>query len=549
MSHGAGTLERVVLSRTLWFIVLAPLLGCAWHLVVARRRATSASPAAASGPRALLWSQRVAVGCVACSVEAMLGHLLVLARDAGGRGALVQWIGGGVRMGELDLAFAFRFDRVSAVAVALVEVAALGTVAAVSRGPQGEGSWRAWAWIELSLAGALVAFLGDGFVTTALGWTLVAAAQGWLAGWGDAARGAVVATRGSLSIGVMALGAAALFWGLGGGWEGDDYVRDRSPRFAATQLSGGGAQGASLTMTDEAGAVVSADDVRATAVTAPFVRASLAPGRHMLRVHAGEGTSDTVLGPIAVSTGDAFSIEPVGPTLTYSAAIAQLSLRDPSGGPALSEVLADRAGPVGSSAVGAAFLAILMASLALSAHLPPPGAPVSLATMAWAASVTAVGPFLVVRLAPFLKDAPTPLRASVAVWGGVAGVVWLAGAVRLVAAARRKSVALPPAPSFGLQEWSLEALPHRLGELLVTFERWVVDAAAGAAAALFAVSVWVAARVDGAVLAAPGDAMATRALRARRALDPAVGGSIARLVWIVLGLFATSVLASALWSR
>src|SRR5260221_343705 len=138
----------------------------------------------------------------------------------------------------------------------------------------------------------------------------------------DVRRALLSAHRVGVASVALATEAALLFWGLGGQWQGDEYVRDRTPRFAAVhlgdwtqvepprlteQLSGGTG---SLTLTSLPGALVFLDDARLPTMRAPFVAAPVAAGAHALRIHVGDATSDAPIGPLYVAPGENLAIIP-----------------------------------------------------------------------------------------------------------------------------------------------------------------------------------------------------------------------------------------------
>src|ERR1700722_17768824 len=222
--------ERLALSPTLWLALAPPLAAFVWQLargLRAYRRGGADDP----------WARRVGVGSVVLAAGATLGHALRLAR-ATGVDAIVQTIGpafapafgpsagahdasldaGLGHAGLLDAGLGLRFDSLSGVACGLACAVAIGAAAVLAARPAAERPGRAWAWLELALAAALLSFLADGFVTTLLGWTLAAGAAAWLQGWTDPGRGAVRATRGALA--VLALLFGALLLSDAGGLEG-----------------------------------------------------------------------------------------------------------------------------------------------------------------------------------------------------------------------------------------------------------------------------------------------------------------------------------------
>jgi hypothetical protein len=86
-----------------------------------------------------------------------------------------------------------------------------------------------------------------------------------------------------------------------------------------------------------------------------------------------------------------------------------------------------------------------------------------------------------------------------------------------------------------------------LAALAMAFERWVLEAFAGAFAALVVAAAWVADVLDRDVLDAPGDAVARRVVRVAGAVRPVVGGSIARVTWTLIALLATTGVVHSAW--
>src|SRR6202000_97841 len=104
-----------------------------------------------------------------------------------------------------------------------------------------------------------------------------------------------------------------------------------------------------------------------------------------------------------------------------------------------------------------------------------------------------------------------------------------------------------PTPS--LEAAIFERVPESAGELLLSFERWVVDAATGAVAVAVGAGGWVLARFDARVVGAPVNSLATGTVRGGRSLEPLLGGSLARVAWWLLGALALGALVQALWWR
>jgi hypothetical protein len=189
-------------------------------------------------------------------------------------------------------------------------------------------------------------------------------------------------------------------------------------------------------------------------------------------------------------------------------------------------------------------VAFLVAVAALSASTLPAGAPLSLAALGCGATIGLIGPFLLLRLAtlapmppgvePVVAIAgvvtlamvgrraflapPGPLRWLAVVSGLPAGLTCIsfssdgenggffvllsAGLIAtlllLVAAARGLPVDRPVPPvRRDLEAALLGRAPEAAGHLLLSFERWVVDAIGGAIVVLAYASAWALSRIDG----------------------------------------------------
>jgi hypothetical protein len=472
----AGSPERWILSRTLWVLVAPPLVGLAWHVWAGRRAS-------------LVSVRRVGVASIAMATAATAAHVAWLARAHGRIDALAERLTDGVHMGRLEVGFGLWLDWLSAAGCGLACVVTLAAARFVASRPEAERDWRRWAWLELALAGALLSLLADGFVTMALGWTLAGGAGALLSGWVDARAAAVEGVRRIVGVVALLVGATSLFWGVGGGWEGEDYVPDSA--------------------------------------------------------------SDSVL-----------------------------------------QALQSHAMPGGGGAASVAIALLLVAAAATSASPPPAGCPLALRAVSQGATTAALGPFLLARAAPLVPMASWAAVAFALVGGAIlgaagvrvvvqrdrtqwmglvgsapAGLAWIAlgfggaraesgvmagsglgAAALLLAAARRGDGAGAAPPIETLSHALLDRVPERAGELLMAFERWVVDAIAETAATFVRAGAWVAARSDVHLIAAPADAVATRAVRIGRRIEPVIGGSLGRIAWTVVALGMATALAHALRS-
>jgi hypothetical protein len=469
-------LQRLVASRTLWLIVAPPLFGFLWHLATGLRGAAGGGRSEPS-PASV---RNVGIGAVMLACAATLGHAARLVRAAPGVEGLFQHGAAGSLAGSVDMGLGLVFDPLSGMACALAcAVAAAAALFASS-------DWRTWAWLELALAGGLLSFLADGFLTTLLGWAIAATAGSWLAGWRDPRVGAERATRGAFAVLAILVGASLLFWGLRGQWDGDDYIVDAPAELVAPRSD------ARLSFREIAAEVAAPDPVGATA-----------------------------------------------PSLTEIA--TSLPARTASEAPR-------RAGPGGFDIVTLALIAFLAAAVAMSATVPPRGAPFVLCAVG-SATIGALGPFLLLRLAflaplarvgrPAIAAAGVFMLVAVArraaygrgttrglalAGGAPAGLTCIAlsadgakgGLLVFGVACAVAALLLLAASSQGLstsddgrreqrgdddngiEHLLLGSAPEDGGALLVAFEQGVVDAIAGAVAVVVRATAWVLARLDGA---------------------------------------------------
>jgi hypothetical protein len=93
----------------------------------------------------------------------------------------------------------------------------------------------------------------------------------------------------------------------------------------------------------------------------------------------------------------------------------------------------------------------------------------------------------------------------------------------------------------------LVGLPARLGGLLASMERWVVEAVAGAIAVGARVASWIVARVDDHIVTSPADVAASGLERAVGAVEPLAGAPPSRVTWALLGLAGVAALLHAVW--
>lgn len=472
-----GAEPHAVLTRTLWLLVAAPLAGFFWHLVTglyAQRLAKETPRGDVAG--------MLAVGVCAGSAVA---HIFALARETPGA-FFAESLTSGLRTARFDAPLALSLDPLAAAAIALACVTALiGAVVLAAQPPPPDDRtprWHAWAWLELALAGAVLSFASDDPATMACGWAIAAIAGAWLAGWADPEAALRAATRSAAGLVTFLLGTAVLAWGLRGAWHGDEYVPGPEVTSRIHFAQGMLASPAALDALRDRVSPWGPELVPAT--LALWVVAAWAMSGAPLRtpapaplVSVSYGTTTAWLGPFLLARGAAlFGMAPkvhvlvacVGGAMAISACAQALGRK--------------AAHPAGAWAPFAAASPGVLAWIALGAS----DGPLTLAPAAGAVvgGVLATGSWLLF-----------------AVWPGVGMVPADAEVVS-------------PSP---IGRW-LEQSSERLGGLLLSYERWVIEATARGVLVLVAVAAWGAARVEGDVVDRAGDAAASAVLRAVRRL-------------------------------
>jgi hypothetical protein len=520
--------QHVILSFTLWLLVVPLLLGFTGHGLIAgplRARGEDAAALRRQFDRARI----LGMATVGTTTGAALGHAIGLVRPAPPSWAFIEYLSSGARIRDVDASIALYFDAFSAVACVLACVVAFGVATWVATRPAAEGGPLVWAWIELALAGTLLSFLADGLVTMAIGWTLTVAASAWLAGYADPRAGAVAATRGAVAITLLAVGGSWLFCRFEGA-NPTDSASDEPARFMAVRLvEPPDGQGSSLTLASVPGALVYLDEARTPIARAPFVRVPVSSGSHSIRIHPGSAAEDTVLNE-SIADGSTIALVPAGPSLSFREITASIAApSQPS------------SRPVRETGVAVAVLCVWMAAAwAVSAVPPAASGPLPLVALSHGATTATIGPFLLGRASALLAFAPR-MELVLAV---TAAAILVSAARALWAAASRSVDTRAESVAASL----LDRAPARAGALLMRYEYWVVDAVAGAAEASGRIAAWVAWRFDARVLSIPGDAAAVRIVAIGRAVEPWIGVPLARVAWVVLVAVACLGSAYGIWA-
>jgi hypothetical protein len=198
------------LSPTIWLVVAPPLLAFAWQIARGLR-----GRGAAYDP----WPRRLGLGSIAASGAALLAHEVMLARAwslaraVRPTGLLAPGVGG-AHFETIDFGFGLLFDRLAVLACTIACGVAFAAAATMAARGLDDRQWKAWAWLELALGGALLSFLAGTLATTWLGWTLITVSSAWLAGWQDRKTGGIRGVRGALAVFALLVGDASMSGGL-----------------------------------------------------------------------------------------------------------------------------------------------------------------------------------------------------------------------------------------------------------------------------------------------------------------------------------------------
>jgi hypothetical protein len=507
MTGYAVALSRAVPSRTIWLIVAPLVAGAGAHGIAALRRRRLG----AAGENAEM-TRLVGAGSLGLAAGAFIGHVLVLARGAPGRGALVQSLSAARRIGDVEVGLTLCFDVLSAAFCGLAVLTSVWVAGRLAARSPAARPWTAWARLELGLAGTLVAGVADDVPTMAFGWAIASAASAWLAASLDPAVGGRVASRAAIAVAALVAGGAWLFCGTGGFWL-DDATSSASAKLVVQPLALSAGE-STLRMVSWPGAAVFLDDAHTPLATTPFAGVEVPQGHHELRVRSGEGLEENRVEFTVPPEGQTFAVEPSGSTLSFRELAVGLSNPDAP----MKHALEAQHGAGFADCAAMAFCAWLVAVCAIASIIP----------RVWMLETGVLGPVLLARAAVLAPLVPI--------------AAWAAGLAIVVVFAFVEDRRVP--------EDALERTVAYGGRLLLRFERWVLDATASAGAALFLGLAWAAAWLDARVIGAPLDAVAVRVGRAGHRVEPAVGGSLARAAWVLLfAISAAGVAASYAASR
>lgn len=486
MFETTGSLALVQPVFMLIGLVALPLLWALATAVVARPKNLTADSDLREGVIAPI----IAITCSAST----LGLAIVLAVKLAllPRGyVFVQHVAELARLGQLDLALDLAADPRSTTFACVVALVACASSLQTSWSSR-PGTGPRLAWTGLLTTGSMLLALGDGFGPILVGLGLLS-----LGAWGLARGGTLGANVSSLAgnVGVL-VGMVFLFWSLGGAFGPEGYDPDASPRFVlvATGQPSEQPDRALLSMTTEAGALVSADDTDfpGEPISAPFA-VLVQPGVYTFRVQGGAASADVVVPRVALNAGRAYVLSPYGPTASLRVLDDQIAVPRVGANGALETVRATLAartiGGIRASIV--VLMLVLGGSLAHAYALASRSGPSALASV-----LEALPPsYLALRFAPALGEAGSLDMALVAALGvgtavvlaarsavvddenkALRGVVAATSAIALAAAAMGDASA-----SLVLSATSLVAIASALAALEAKRDaRWLGVACAGA---------------------------------------------------------------------
>jgi NADH-quinone oxidoreductase subunit L len=258
MPELSGPIQHVERVPWLWLIAALPFLGALINAFFSSglfgkaidtlriALADDDKPKPKAKPRVLASEKTVsivAIGAMLASFLVVVWHFSMLVRLPDSQRFLLQHCWQMVRFGQLDINFDFAMDPLSALMCLIIT--GVGSLIHVYASSYMEGDpdyWRFFAWLNLFVFSMLLLVLGDNFIVMFFGWEGVGLCSYGLIGfwWKDYKK----ATAGMKAFVVnrvgdfgFVMGAALLFWGLGGSWSPDgEYTSDLSPRFSAVSV-------------------------------------------------------------------------------------------------------------------------------------------------------------------------------------------------------------------------------------------------------------------------------------------------------------------------
>jgi NADH-quinone oxidoreductase subunit L len=265
MPELSGPIQHVLPVQLLWLIPLLPFLGALINAFYSSGLVAKAietlqialadddKPKPKPKPRVIAPEKTVAIiaiSAMGASFLVVLYHVAILIGRPPAERFILTHCWQMVRFGQLDINFDFSMDPLSALMCLIIT--GVGSLIHIYASSYMEGDpsyWRFFAWLNLFVFSMLLLVLGDNFFVMFFGWEGVGLCSYGLIGfwWKDykkasAGMKAFVVNRvGDFG---FVMGAALLFWGLGGSWSPEgEYTSDLSPRFSAVTVAEEGAGG------------------------------------------------------------------------------------------------------------------------------------------------------------------------------------------------------------------------------------------------------------------------------------------------------------------
>ncbi|MCC6555261.1 MAG: NADH-quinone oxidoreductase subunit L, partial [Polyangiaceae bacterium] len=244
MSDYSGQVTHVELSLTpLWLIPLLPLLGAATNAVFGR--ALQKSDFGREMQKKLHTGSfgvtLVAVGAMLIAFALGLANFAYLWSHEAGHRFLYSYGWQMLRIGSLDVNFAFAMDPLSGLMTLIITgVGSLIHIYAASYMENEPAYWRFFTYLNLFVFSMLLLVLGDNFFVMFFGWEGVGLCSYLLIGfWYKDYRKATAGMKAFVVNRVgdwgFVCGLALLFWGMGGKWLEGRYLADYNPRFIAVE--------------------------------------------------------------------------------------------------------------------------------------------------------------------------------------------------------------------------------------------------------------------------------------------------------------------------
>ncbi len=487
-----GPIQHVELVKWLWLIPLCPFVGALINafyssgLIGKVFGGPSANRVRASEKTVAA----IAIGAMLCAFVVVAAHFAILFAHPPDERFLLTHVWQMVRFGQLDIDFDFAMDPLSALMCLIIT--GVGSLIHVYASSYMEGDpdyWRFFAWLNLFVFSMLLLVLGDNFFVMFFGWEGVGLCSYGLIGfwWKDykkASAGMKAFVTNRVGDFGFVMGAALLFWGLGGSWSPDgEYSSDLAPRFAAVTVKAEKPEAEEkesatpgrtehkadarpdpkattgqgyLTLTSLPGSLVYMDDSRTPLLTrdgsplqSPFVGYRVAGGVHSFRiapddsyrftydkgvrsvVASGGVLDNSIVAHVSIGNDQEVALTAIGPTVTFRNLRDQFVASDGAGQRILRDGLLAKKACGRMSVVCLACLLIFLGACGKSAQLPlyvwlpdAMAGPTPVSALIHAATMVTAGVYLIARLNFLFSLSPT-----------ACGVVALTGACTALFAA------------------------------------------------------------------------------------------------------------------